>query len=233
MSTPAVGTDIPPLGKTRLITSASDPIQFTANGETDARSAITRGLAEYLEHLQRDLVGGRQVRFKRVEDQYAEPEKQARYPSVAIYTTEAGTYDSSKFTPAVSTKCRLPPPDGRYLVSPADFVQELSVEIWATDPPERAGLVAMVEDAFNPVTYTYGFTLELPFYFNQRATYEMTELVYTDSDEDAIRRYRRATFTLNARVPLTKLYSFPDGKPVFQLGAIGSDASVLLIVEVT
>ena len=137
MSTPAVGTDIPPVGKTRLITSANDLMRFTSNVEGDARSAITRGLAEYLEQLQSDLVGGRQVRFKRVEDQYSEPEKQARYPSAAITTTAAGIYDSSAFTPAIDPKCRLPFPDGRYLVTPAEYVQEISVEIWANDPNER------------------------------------------------------------------------------------------------
>lgn len=197
------------------------------------RSALTRGVADLLEQVSQEMPGGRLLRFKKVLKNWAEPEEAAKYPSVAIFTTGPGKYDASGFTPNVSPQCRLPPPDGRYLVTPAEYIQDLSVEIWGNDPNERAGLVFMCERAFNPVTWRYGFVMELPYYFSQRATYALTELLYEDDEDNAIRRYRKATFTLAASAPLVYLMKFPDAKPRFELAAIGTGSDVLVSTTVS
>lgn len=233
MTTPAPGSEIPPPGKARLILQPNDPLTRTAVQETDVRGALTRGVADLLEQVSTNMEGGRQLRFKKVFKNWAEPEDKARYPSVAIYTAGAGTYDASGFTPNVDPKCRIPEPDGRYLVTPAEYVQDVEVEVWGNDPNERAGLVFMCERAFNPVTWRYGFVMELPFYFNQRASYGLKELTYNDSEEDAIRRYRKATFTLAAAAPLVYLAEFPDAIPRFQLAAIGTGSDVLVSTTVS
>lgn len=232
MTTPAPQTYIPPQGRSRLLTTASVPTRFTANVEVDARTALTRGLAEYIEQLSFTAAGGRALRFKRVLDGYAEPEQLVSYPSCIVMTTGAAQYEARSFTPTMDYSCRLPPPDGRYLVVSSDYVQDLTVQLWATDPAERQGFVQMLELALNPVLYRYGFVLELPFYFNQRAVYELKDLSYEDSEDDSVKRYRKASFTLKGTVPLTRLVSAPDAKPAFDLRAVGSGALVLLTVEV-
>ena len=148
------------------------------------------------------------------------------FPSAIAYTTGMGVYDAKKLTPRPSKACQLPAPDNRFALNPSEFVIDVTVEIWATDPPERSTLVAALEDAFNPFTGQYGFSLNLPHYHNVRGTFELTQMGYLDSESDAIQRNRKAAFVLNARVPLIKLVSFPEAKPRLNVVAVGPNVIV-------
>ena len=212
-----------------VIPRRTEKTPFTGNKETDTRSALTRGLAEYMSDLVVESPSGRQLRFQEVFSSWAEPEDGARYPSAIAYTTTNGTYEAKALSPSVAPNCKIPEPDGRYLVSPSDYVDDVVVEIWATDPEERMILVGALEDAFNPFTGQYGFTLGLPHYHNVRATFEPLQMGYMDSETDATQRSRRAMFTLNGRLPLIKLASFPGAKPRPDVVAVGPN----VIVEVT
>lgn len=223
---PAVGTTQRPRGATRLITDQSTVHVDNGVQDTDVRLGVQRGLAEYIERLSYDALGGRKVRFAAVHEEWAEPEEGAAYPSAVVLLRGPGIYAPRSFTPVLNPQQRLPPPDGRYLVIPAEFTQDLTVEIWATDPMERTALVQMCETAFNPVYWRYGFVLELPHYFNVRATYTLKDVTIPDSEDDALRRYRRAIFTLTAEAPLVTLFSFPDARPLFELRAVGPDVIV-------
>jgi hypothetical protein len=189
---------------TRLITRQTDPVALTGNQETDCRTALTRGLAEYLSQLSVEILGDRLLRFKSVFSEWAEPESLADYPSAVIYGVSEGVYDESKFTPFVQAAL----PDGRFLMTSAEYVSEFSIEIWATDPKERFALVAMLEEAFNPVDWRYGVLLELPHYFNERASYELLRMVYTDTELEAMQRYRKATLFVKGIVPTTRISNF-------------------------
>ncbi len=228
MSDPAPGSDVPPQGKTRLIVKPNDLQRNSANREESVRSAMTRALAEYLEQLTTDLEGGRRLRFKSVRKVWAAPDQNAKFPAVAIHTEGDGVYDASSFTPTLNPKERLPAPDNRYFVMMCEYVQDVQVEIWGNDIPERAGLVYMLETAFNPVTWRYGFVLEMPFYFNPRAVFELKSMRQNDSDDTAVKRYRNAVMTLNVRAPLCQLLPFPDAVPRFEMAAIGTGSDVLL-----
>ena len=195
---------------TRLIVDAGDRQVYALNRETDARTALTRGLAEYLAQLSVDFQG-RPLAFANVFSSWAQPETQAIYPSAVVYSVEEGAYDASKLTMDVNPRNRLPPPnDNAYVVSPAEFTLDVTIEIWATDPLERAAIVAMVEDAFSPSTWIgAGIRLELPHYCNERAEFEMISSRYEDTDEDSVRRYRKAFFKARGRVPVVRVQSFP------------------------
>jgi len=227
-------TEVPaaPAGTTKLITEPT-PQVYTANREVDVRSALTRGLAEYLREQEGYAVGGRALRFKKVLQQWGEPEEKAKFPSVAIYTIGEGTYDASSLTPGVNRKERVPEPDGRYVQKACEYVQDISVELWANDHRERAALVAVLEDAFIPVGYRFGFVLELPFYFNQRAVYAMKSLTYTDNEGEALQRHRKATFILEGRIPLTKIVELPGFQPRVKLevglGAVSAESDVIIV----
>lgn len=213
---PPPGLSAPVLGGpqgaqgTRLITDAGDRQAYILNRETDARTALTRGLAEYLSQLSSDFLG-RPLSFQRVLSAWSQPETQALYPSAVVYSTEEGVYDASKLTMDVTPRNRLPPPnENQYVVSPAELVLDVTVEMWATDPEERIAVVSMVEDAFSPVTWIgAGIRLELPHYCNERAEFEMISSRYEDSDEDSVRRYRKAFFKARGRVPVVRVASFP------------------------
>jgi hypothetical protein len=215
------------MNKARLITSPGQPVAYTADRETDARTALARGLAEYLAMLVFDAPAGRELRFDKVLDTWAEPEDGAKYPRAVVQGVGIGVYDASSLTPGQPTKRnKLPAPDGRYLISACSFVQDLSVEVWTNDPPARRTIVGGLESAFNPVDFMFGFLLELPFYFNERATYSLKDMAYQDSEQDAMRRYRKAVFTITGEVPVVNLFSYPLAKPSFRLDEVGQDVVI-------
>jgi len=229
---PAAGTDGAPAGKAFLVTPRTPPVVHNGVQECDARLAVCRGLAEYISGLAFEAQGGRRVRFKDVHEEWAEPEETAAYPSARIGLKGPGVYEARSLTPSLDVKERIPAPDGRYLIVPCDFVTDLAVEVWANDPEERSALIAALERAFLPNSFKYGFDLQLPYYFNARATYALAE-ISTDDDADlALKRFRIATLTLKTRVPLITLFSFPDARPVFDLQAVGDGADVLVNLEV-
>lgn len=185
----------PPSAPARLVGAGEKQI-LTLNRETDARTAVTRGLAEYLRGLSITAEGGRLCRFVEVFENWAEPEEVAKYPSAVIYATEGGTYDASTLTP----KTLEVPGTTQYIREISELMQPLMLEVWSTDPMERMALVAMLEDALDPHEYMTGLRLALPHYHNQRATFEKMNMTYDDSIELAQRRWRRAIFSLNANV---------------------------------
>jgi len=197
---------------TVLVSDRTAPIEPTANCETDTRTALTRGLSEYLSQIKIQMPGGRELRLKRVIENWSEPEDVATYPSALVYSTEAGEYDASRFTPGLNKDYRLAAPDGRYFVVLAEMVLNLVVDVWATDPRERMGLAKMLEDAFNPCDWMYGFRLDLPHYYNARSSYSLKSISYVDDSDDAMKRYRRLIFTLQGNIPLMKLVAYPDAR---------------------
>lgn len=191
--------------------------------ETDTRTALTRGLSEYLGQLVFNAQGGRQLRFDKVLNTWAEPEDNAHYPRAAVYSDDMGVYDASSFTPQPPNARNQIPGTNKYLVKSSEFTLEIKVEIWANDPPARRELVAGMESAFNPVDWMYGFVLGLPFYYGERAVYELKALRYMDTEEDAMRRYRKAAFILSSQVSQVNVFEYPAAKPSFRLDEIGPD----------
>jgi hypothetical protein len=230
---PAVGTDSPPNGRAFLVNQRTPPIVHNGVQECDARLALCRGLAEYISDLAYEAQGGRKVKFKQVTEEWAEPEETAAYPSARVGLKGPGVYEARSLTPSLDVKERVPMPDGRYLIVPCDFVTDLGVEIWANDPEERSALISALERAFLPNSYKFGFDLQLPYYFNCRATYAMKELAIDDDGDLSMKRLRIATITLSARVAFITLFSFPDARPSFDLQAVGDGADVLVNLVVT
>lgn len=186
--------------KTRLILTPDEAAPYTAVRETDVRTALLRGLREYVENLSYDAPGGARHRFLRVEETWPEPDQNAKYPSASIYTDEPGLYDAVGFTPSFAQL-----PDGRVLQTTAEFTQTITIDLWCTNATERMGLIAMLEDAFDPVDWMSGFRLRLPHYFNAVASYLKVNLSAVDSTENANRRWRLASMTLQAAVPQIRM----------------------------
>lgn len=200
--------------RARLISDPTTPMIYTAQRSVDSRTAVTRGLAEYLEDsIFVNAEGGRQIHFKKVYDHWAEWEDNATFPSACIYATSPGIYDASRFTPGVDHKERIAEPDGRYVVALADLAIDLNLEIWCTDVHERMELVNACEVGLNPLDHMYGINLELPYYYNMRCIYELKSILYIDSEEEAKRRHRKALMIVSAQLPIVRLKSLPLAKP--------------------
>lgn len=207
---PAIGAVGMPNTNVHVILDEGDVgTGYTANQECDCRTALTRGVAAYIAPLSILMPGGRELRFKQVLGEWSEAEMPSKFPSAVVYAVGSGTYDADAFTPRINEQNKLAAPDGRYMMRFAEFVLEMQVAVWCTDSAERMGLVALLEQAFNPTSFMYGFRLDLPWYFNARASFELKGLEYRDSEEDAMKRRRIAVFTLEGRVPLMRVVSVP------------------------
>jgi len=165
--------------------------------------------------------GGREVRFSKILEVYAEPEVPSTYPAAIIYASQPGEYDADAFTPQTIVL-----DSGLVLRSVSEYVQPIDLEVWATDPKERMVLAMLLEDQLNPVEWMTGLLLELPHYFNSRASYEVNNMAYLDSSEDSQRRWRKAAFSITARVtqyrPLDR--SLPRLKPRLDVRLDRTDA---------
>lgn len=52
-----------------------------------------------------------------------------------------------------------------------------------------------------PAEFMTGLRLELPYYFNVRATYEKLSMTYEDTGPDAQRRWRRTIMNIVGNIP--------------------------------
>lgn len=197
-----------------LVTDPNTGPMLTAVRETDTHTAMARGLAEYLGQ-QSIEVGGRKLQLTAYTT-WAEPENQVSYPAVAVGGLE-GIYDRSLIPNVVQTLDK-----STRLVSFTEFSQNLTVELWTTDPKERAYLTAMIEEALNPVEWMYGFRLMLPFYHGATAVYELMSSQYLDSSDDAMAKYRRAQFSIRGVITAYRALNFPAARPSVRLDDIGS-----------
>lgn len=182
----------------RPIFEPDDVQQITYVRTVDARTALARGMAEYLGMLSMIWEGGRELRFARTKFYWAEPEEQATLPAAALVGQGEATYEDSTISQQLT-----PVDDGtkRYLYSAAAIMQRFRLEVWASDPVGLYGLSAMVEDALEPTDFMTGVRLELPYYFNARATFEKKSLMYGAIPGDAHQRWRKAIFTIDGTCP--------------------------------
>lgn len=194
---------------------------YSANRETDARRALTRGLAEYIEPLVAEQQTGREIRLLKVFDDWADPEELSVYPSAVVYTPTPGVYEARSLMQVPTKTQQIPPPDGRYVLVSSDLSINLRLEVWCTDIEERTSLAAALEDLFNPFVGGYGFRLELPHYHSMRASFEPLDVAYPDGGMSVITRNRLVVFTLSGQVPVVRLATFPDANISVRVAELG------------
>lgn len=202
--------ELPAHKLTRLVRKPNDKRQPTPEQSTDATTALTRGLAEYVRSMPpKSGPDGRDVYFQACYDAWAQPENLAAYPAFIAFTNDNdGRYTTAGgFSPRVAEHRY---DDGSYEVTGATLEVEMKGEIWCNDPEERKLLCWALEEAFEPVDWMYGFRLELPHYFNQRATFEPVRIAYFGGAAEAIAGFFPARVILNASVPKTRLLGLPE-----------------------
>jgi len=181
----------------QLVAHPTQEQQLTYTRHTDGRTALARGLAQYLAPVEMDWLG-RKLGFKKVHQVWSEPTSVGEYPALAIVGAVDALYDTSTFSPILT---EISDGTKRYLRSPSEIQQDFAVIVWAADITERMGLVAALEDALEPVNWMSGVRLMLPFYFGAHATYEKKLVLYDDSVSNANRNWRKAVIAVTANVP--------------------------------
>jgi len=197
--------------------------------EHDVGRAAARGLADYLEQLSIEWRGGSLVRLQRVTLTYGDPYTPAQghgqLPCAnVIGTGREGDYEQNGLGGAaldleevLDTTAILPPgialqgPALRvWCWSPSTFMGDFDVELWGRSEEERACLLRMVEDAFDPVEWMNGFILELPHYHNVHATYLKVRRRLDDNPTEARRNVYRAYVTVQVHCPQVRILETPQ-----------------------
>lgn len=187
---------------TKLVRTATTLAVFSSNCETDARTALTKALAEYVRQLEGPPIDQeRGIYFRTVVETWAESEETAEYPGAAVYSTDEHTYDGERFTPSHVHQFT----DGSLLFRVSELSLEINVDVYCNDPEQRVAVGKLLEDAFNPVEWMYGFILELPHYFNARASFELVRGGYEDSSSEVQRRLRKSSYALSGRLPVLRV----------------------------
>jgi hypothetical protein len=200
-------------GGTRLVDRPDDKQRMTLRRDTDATTAMTRGMAEYLGRLTFDGKAGKRLQWARVFDAWADTETVAEVPSLIVYAPQEGVYDARNMASGINARDRVDSPDrpgpGTFAVASSELVQVIHIEVWTAEAEDRVGAVAMIEDALSPVDYMHGARLELPHYHNVRASFEMISVQYDDNAESVQRRFRLVTIKVNGSVPVVRLVRAP------------------------
>lgn len=198
--------------------------------ETDATTALARGLKEYLEVLSIDWPETGKLRFTKVFDRYADFEDGLEFPRAVAYSAEAiGEYNGQLGQwpeGNLFTGESLPVGGGVILEALDELVIDLTVELEVSNPEERIGLVAMLEDAFRPYPGASGFMLTLPHYYNTRGRYTAGRIQYLDSPEDPARNYRRARTVIQSRIPVIVSHTARPLQEMRQGGTITTNVRI-------
>jgi len=181
-------------------TEQASAVNLTGNQECDVRTALKRGLAEYLASLPEFIHPSfnTRVRLKEVWDVWPDQEDKRKYPSAIVYSDREHLYDASSFTPVVDPACKVDAMT--YLVKHAEVTFDMMIDILSTNPEERICFGMQMEDALNPVDWMYGFQLELPHYFNARGTYRVVTGNYPDDEPRAFQRNRHLVFMVTGQL---------------------------------
>ena len=216
-----------PIGATRLVTSPKDAQVIVWNRETDCRNALTRGIKEYFEQLSIVWTEGRQLSFAQSFSDWADAEDDADYPAFIAYTVTEGTYDASNMSPSPQT-VQIPDGTKRYVRQTSEFQVPVHVDVWCNDSESRTGIIAMLEDASNPVDWMYGFRLKLPHYWGVHATFEKVSSIYLDDPDKVYRRWRIASITYNAALPeVVGIGKIADFNPTAKTNVVVSSQTLL------
>lgn len=172
---------------------------------TDARTALKRGLANYIESIPTFIhpTHGRPVKLAAVFDVWPDQEDKIVIPSATVYSSDPHPYEAHAFGPTIDPGCKIDAMT--YLVKYAEIRFDMTIDILTSDPEERVAFSMMMEDALNPVEWMSGFRLDLPHYHNLRATYELLNGNYPDDEPNVFKRNRHLTYTIRGNVSAVRI----------------------------
>lgn len=201
-------------GETSLVVDSEAQIVLTNREETDAIGAMRRGLAEYLATVSKDVAGAR-VQLHDVFEEWATSEDDnVRYPSAAVLLANGNViYDAHSLSPTINGQL----PDGRTVVKVSEAATDFVVEVHCSTPGERLAMAMLLEEALNPVDWMYGFRLDLPHYFGQRATFALASADLNDDETSARHGLRALRARLSGQVSVVRPRRLAPASPQLKL----------------
>jgi hypothetical protein len=206
----------------RLVGPDTPPQRLTFDRVENTRTAMSRALCEYMSGLSIQWKHGRMLSFARVIYTWSDIEDVPTYPSLVVLGETSGEYEDSSLSGHLQAV-----DDGtdRYVRIADEYSQAFSLIAWCTDDEQRTGLLAMLEDATQPHEGVAGFRLEMPYYFNARATFLVTGQLYLDSDDSVMKNQFRAVLQVKGTMPrIVPVGVLQHGAARFQLDVSDGNA---------
>lgn len=149
-------------------------------------------------------------------------------PCIAVLPGR-GQYETRSMGP-VEPDDSLVGPDGTSLLVPWDYVETLTVEVWASKIPERRALVAGIELAIGLYEGSTDLRLVLTDYWGMVASFSLMEREIID-DVETPRGRRRAHFMIQLRVPVVGAARFAwlDPRPGGTVHVVLGDAGATVL----
>jgi hypothetical protein len=157
----------------------------------DCRTALARGLAEYLSTAAVNF-GQRDLTFVSWVIQWGAANEPAKLPALCVVGSQDMQTEDPNFVPIVHHLG-----DGVCLRETDSVSQDFDVMLWTTDPVSRMGLTAAVEDMLSPTDWMSGFRLKLPYYFGMEAAYLCGSMRHDDASETVASSRYVATFSVH------------------------------------
>lgn len=140
-----------------------------------------------------------------------------KFPAI-VFEPGRYTLDPKGFTPAADESSRDVYCPGTVLVSAVEYVERVTLEVWASTRQQRRTILAGIEWALHPVEQMSGVRLRLPDYYGQTVHFDALEGQNID-DEDSGRRRRRSEMVFEMRFDLVTLRRYQTLRPSVEVAA--------------
>ena len=163
---------------------------------------------------------------------WADPDDLLQFPAVGIQAS-SGSYGGDadqSFSPAADEASRFPATGaGAVLVEAGEFVAQVEIVIYCTDPVQRSVVLRAVRDRLQDRVCGadgrghYGIDLPVARYFGGYTTCHVSPLTvrYEDDADEARRRHRKAILVVRASMPLYHCETAQDLLPRLVLDSVG------------
>jgi hypothetical protein len=201
----------------------------------EARTAALRAFANYLATLRFMRPGFKgspfpeEFRVKREDIHVEQPDGvvDLRFPSIA-FLGGRGTYDwfrlGGPYLFDETYNCFGP---GTVLAWAGDYVEDFTIECWASKKPERRAMIAGIEAAMLRSESSTATRFELTEFFGVVASYDLSQREL--NEDEAVRNRRRAMLYVNLRVPVVELVNAVTLKPYVRV--VVADTGLLAEID--
>lgn len=197
---------------------------------TDARTYALRAFADFIATLNFRRAGatpGQAIEFsiarENIHIEQPDNMEDGVFPSIAFLPGRA-TYDYFGLGPPYMDEATFGVfAPGTVLITPGEYKESFTLEVWASKRAERRAVLAGLEAALLNEETSTATRIELPAYYGLVASFSLDqrELV----DDDAARNRRRGHMMITLSVPIAQLVNANILRPFVQVATFDSVAA--------
>jgi len=186
----------------------------------DGRTIALRILRDYISELTFTRPGSGAARIQyRIPVEHIHIEQPGsedlRFPSIVVRPGE-GNYDAIGLVAYVDEATADLYGKGTVVQEQSEYREVITLELWAEEPPQRASMVAGLEQALVPTEQLYGLRFRMPDYYDRTVCFSLWSGSRPD-DPMAAQRRRWAMLQIEMRFNVCALVYCETMMPVFSV----------------